>query len=121
MKNIFNFIPPLSVLAKKGIIIGLILAITDILSFSITKYINVHNSYILLLIIPFILYGCQILIFYYGLNNVSMSELNIIWNVFSSILVSIIGIYIFSEKINLIKCTALITGIISIILFTINN
>ena len=49
-----------------------------------------------------------------------MSELNIVWNIFSSILVTIMGVYIFSEKLDNIKKLAILLGIVSIILFSVN-
>ena len=60
-------------------------------------------------------------LFYYGLKSTSMTELNIVWNIFSSILVTILGIYYFSEKLNNIKTIAVLLGIISIVLFSLNS
>jgi len=105
-----------------GIIIGLILAIVDIISFGLTKYIYLHNNLnIAWLLIPTILYGMQIWIFYYGLRSTTMTELNIIWNILSSMLVTILGIYFFTEKLDNIKIIAVLFGIVSIILFSINS
>ena len=105
-----------------GIFIGLILAIVDIICFAITKYIFLHNDIsINWLIIPSILYGCQIWLFYYGLKNTYMSELNITWNILSSVLVTLMGIYIFSEKLSNLKTIAFLLGVVSIILFAVDT
>jgi multidrug transporter EmrE-like cation transporter len=103
-----------------SLIIGLILSLNDIISFSLTKYLSLHKFNQLFIIIPAIMYSFQIPIFYYGLSNCSMVVLNIIWNLMSSILVSIIGTFYFKEKISLIKKIAIIIGILSLILFSID-
>jgi multidrug transporter EmrE-like cation transporter len=68
-----------------------------------------------------ILYAIQILIFSYGLKSTSMTVLNIMWNLISNILVTILGIYFFKEKINDLKSIALLFAFVSIVLFTIDE
>jgi hypothetical protein len=106
----------------KDITIAIILAIIDIVSFAITKYLYIHKAISLYwLIVPFLLYGSQIIIFYYGLQLSSMLRLNIVWNLLSSILVALVGIFIFKETISHMKGIALIFGIMSIILFSLSD
>jgi multidrug transporter EmrE-like cation transporter len=107
-----------------GLLIGLVLAINDIISFGITKSVYLKsdiftNKY--WLIVPIILYGLQIIIFYYGLQKTSMTVLNITWNLISNILVTLLGIYYFGEKINNLKTIALCFAIVSIVLFGIES
>jgi EamA domain-containing membrane protein RarD len=97
------------------------LAVVDIIAFGLTKYIYSVPFFSENGVIPTILYGGQIWLFYYGLKSTSMTELNIVWNIFSSILVTILGIYYFSEKLNNIKTIAVLLGIISIVLFSLNS
>ena len=107
-----------------GLLIGLVLAINDVFSFGITKSVSLQNGIFkqkYWLIIPVILYGLQILIFYYGLHKTSMSVLNITWNLISNVLVTLIGIYYFGEKINNLKTIALGFAFVSIILFGIDG
>ena len=80
---------------NSGIFIGLCLAIIDIISMGTVKDIYLKNIQENWLVFAFLLYGCQILIFYYGLSNTSMAELNLVWNLFSSIVVTLLGIYYF--------------------------
>jgi drug/metabolite transporter (DMT)-like permease len=101
-----------------AIFIGIILSIIDIICFSLTKTIFINKDINRLwLSLPFILYGGQILLFFYGLNNASMGELNIIWNIVSSIVVAIVGVYLYMEEFNNIKIIALLLGLVSIFLF----
>ena len=83
-----------------AIIIGVLLSIVDIISFSLTKYIFNHKStiHLLWLSVPFLFYGSQISLFYYGLKYSTMAELNIIWNILSSFLVTFVGYYLFKEN-----------------------
>jgi multidrug transporter EmrE-like cation transporter len=104
-----------------GIIIAFILAINDVFSFGMTKNILQTNKELYWLAIPMILYAIQILIFYYGLKSTSMTILNKMWNLISNILITILGIYFFKEKINNIKTIALLLGFISIILFAVDE
>ena len=104
-----------------GIIVAFILAINDVFSFGITKNIMQTNKEPYWLAIPMILYAIQILIFSYGLKSTSMTVLNIMWNLISNILVTILGIYFFKEKINDLKSVALLFAFVSIVLFTIDE
>jgi len=106
-----------------GIFIGLMLAINDVISFGIAKevFLQERLKNIYWLIIPTILYGLQIWLFYFGLKKTSMSILNITWNLISNILVTLLGIYYFGEKMNDLKTFALIFAFISITLFAIDN
>jgi multidrug transporter EmrE-like cation transporter len=106
-----------------AISIGLLLSLVDIISFSLTKYIFNHKSTLnlLWLSIPFLFYGSQIGLFYYGLKYSTMAELNIVWNILSSFLVTFVGYYLFKEKISNMKMIAIALGIVSLLLFTIND
>ena len=104
-----------------GIIVALILAINDVFSFGITKNIMQTNKNLYWLAIPMVLYALQILIFSYGLKSTSMTVLNIMWNLISNILVTILGIYFFKEKINDLKSVALLFAFVSIVLFAVDE
>ena len=104
-----------------GFIIACLLAIVDIIAFSISKKIYLHNNINKLwLIAPAIIYGFQIILFYYGLRFTTMIELNIVWNIVSSIVIAIMGIYFFSEILSNKKIIAMILGLLSIILFSLD-
>jgi multidrug transporter EmrE-like cation transporter len=104
-----------------GLTTGLLLAINDAISLGITKNIYLKNTEYYWIFVPVILYCLQIFIFYYGLHKTPMSILNITWNLISNVLVTIIGIYYFGEKINNLKAIALGFAFVSIILFGIEG
>jgi len=106
----------------QGLFIGLTLALNDVISFGITKEVFLKNKLSLhWLIIPVILYGLQILLFYYGLGKTSMSVLNITWNLVSNVLVTLVGLYYFKEQITNLKYIALLLAFASIGLFAVDG
>jgi multidrug transporter EmrE-like cation transporter len=106
----------------KGLFVGLLLAMNDVLSFGIIQSVYLQQlKSISWLIIPTILYALQVWLFYYGLRQTSMSVLNISWNLISNVLVTILGIYYFGEKINDLKSIALLFAFASISLFALDE
>lgn len=105
-----------------GTLVGLILSLNDILSFALTKKYYLKEVGIALgLYLPMILYSLQIPLFYYGLRTTTMTVLNITWNLFSNILVTLMGIFYFKEKFNGLKLLAILMGISSIMLFSLDT
>jgi len=102
---------------NNGFFIGLCLAIIDIFSMSMVKNIYLKNISENLLIIAVILYGIQMLIFYHGMPYTSMTVLNLTWNLFSSIIVTLMGIYYFKENLTNLETYGTIFGLLSLFLF----
>jgi multidrug transporter EmrE-like cation transporter len=109
--NIFN----------NGITIGIFLSMIDIITMGIAKKVTISKLKENWMIIAFILYGSQILLFKYGLEYTSMTALNITWDLSSCIGVSIIGLYYFKEDINKLEGFGILFGLISLILFGISD
>jgi len=109
--NIFN----------NEIILGLSLAIIDIVSMGITKNVVLGILTQNWLAIAFILYGSQMLIFKHGLEGTSMTTLNLIWNLFSNIVITLLGLYYFKEKISHLEIYGILFAFIAIFLFGLNE
>jgi multidrug transporter EmrE-like cation transporter len=109
--NIFN----------NAIMIGLCLAIIDIISMSVTKQVTLGFLQNKWMVFAFILYGCQILIFKHGLESTSMSVLNLSWNLLSNIVITLIGIFYFQEKINNLESYGILFALFSLFLFGLNE
>lgn len=105
-----------------GLSIALILAINNLLCFGLINLIYIKQLSIYWLSIPVILYGLQVLLFYWGLVNTSMAVLNIYWNLIFNLIfaiMSLLGLFYFAhESINSLKMSGLIVAVISIVLFT---
>jgi hypothetical protein len=105
-----------------GILIGFLLSLNDILSFSLSKkyYLKQLNTG-LGLVLPMLMYSCQIPLFALGLRATSMTVLNITWNLFSNIIVTLMGVFYFKEQINGLKTVAIIMAFSSLFLFSLDS
>lgn len=108
MENIFNNV----------ILFGVYLTIIDIISMGIIKNINLGIITENWLGIAVILYGSQMILFKEGLKNMSMTVLNLSWNLFSNIIITIIGIYYFNENISQIEKFGILFALFSLFLFS---
>jgi multidrug transporter EmrE-like cation transporter len=106
--NIFN----------NGITYGLLLAFNDVINMSINKEIVIGNIMAKWLPVICILYGFQMYIFNKGLQITQMSVLNLTWNLFSNIIITIIGIYYFKENITNLESYGVAFAIFSLFLFS---
>ena len=102
-------------------LVGLLLTINDLISFGLCKYIFLQNINIIYLLIPTIMYAFQIPLFFYGINYSSMTVLNIVWNLMSIILVTCLGLFYFKEKISNVRTIALVLGLFSLFLFSLDE
>jgi hypothetical protein len=109
--NIFN----------NGIIIGLTLAVVDIISMGITKQVVVGVLQQNYMAFAIILYGCQMLIFKHGIEITSMTTLNLTWNLFSNIVITLIGLYYFKENITHLESYGILFAIFALFLFTLSE
>jgi multidrug transporter EmrE-like cation transporter len=105
-----------------GTLVGFILSLNDIISYGLTKKYYLKEIGITYgLYLPMILYSLQIPLFYYGLQTTTMAILNITWNLFSNIFVTLVGVFYFKEKFNGLNVLAILMGISSIVLFTLDS
>ena len=104
-------------LFNTGLLYGLLLSINDLFSMSIIKQITIGNIASNWLIITFVLYGCQMILFYNGLKTTSMSTLNLSWNLFSNIIITAVGIIYFKENLTNTEMYGIGFGLLSLFLF----
>jgi|LauGreDrversion4_1035100.scaffolds.fasta_scaffold296581_2 multidrug transporter EmrE-like cation transporter len=62
------------------------------------------------------LYSLQPVFFRYKLEYEGVGVLNVVWNTLSSILIALMGIYVFNEKISTTNAMGMILSILGIIL-----
>lgn len=70
------------------------------------------------MIIPMILYAVSPWIFLQALAGESLTIMNLVWDLSSDIVVTLIGLFAFSEKISPVKLMGVMTGIASLFLLT---
>ena len=69
----------------------------------------------------FIVYGFQSIMFYIALSFGSMTVLNVLWDVISDVIVSLIGVYFFGESLNTIQCIGLVLSLVGITLLGVHD
>ncbi len=103
----------------KALLFGLSMAIIDAIVLSLLKIQNTHQKYTnTFFVIAMIIYSLQPLIFYKGLTYAPMSILNILWDLFSDLLVCIIGFVIFKEQLTTRQYTGIVLAFVSIVLLS---
>ena len=90
----------------------------DVVAFSIMKQIFKKALSPGFAIISVILYSLQPLILWKALSYETLTVMNILWNLMSNILVTLVGICILGEKISYSKWAGIVFGFIAIFLFT---
>lgn len=100
-----------------SLIIMLIMTSVDIIMESSVKLYRTNNN-IKYIVFAMILYSLQPLLFNYNMKTtkMGMAETNILWNITSTIIVTIIGVYYFKEKLENHSKLGITFGIIAIFL-----
>ena len=106
---------------KYSIFFGILLASNDVISMGITKKINLNELSSNWLYFVFILYGFQMIIFYYGMKITPMSVLNLTWNLLSNVVITIIGIYYFKENITHLETWGILFALFALFLFVLSS
>ena len=101
-----------------AICFALILAFVDVTIFPIIKYVHQKSISAWWLIVPVILYGMQPLIFYKALDHSNVAVMNIMWDVMSDVLVTILAIYLLKEKVSKNSKIGIVFAMIAIYFFS---
>jgi EamA domain-containing membrane protein RarD len=97
---------------------GLVMAFLDILMMSLAKLVkNKTISYSVALPLATTIYALEPYIFFKSLNYESMVVMNLLWDLTSDIMVTLVGIFWFGESIKGLRIFAFLFAIISIGLF----
>ena len=92
------------------------MATVDTLMLSGIKIIGTKAKYLKWMIVPTIVYAIQPWIFLSALKFETMTVMNLVWDLMSDVLVTIVGIYYFGEKLGPVKSLGVFTALISIAL-----
>lgn len=101
------------------IIYAITMAIFDTLGLSILKMINIGEltNYVWF-IIPVVIYALQPLLFFKSLQYESLTVMNILFDLISVVLISIVGSFVFAEELSNYKILGIFTSIISFYLLS---
>ena len=102
-----------------GLLVGFILSMSDALGLSIIKDLSIGRfTNNLWMIIPTLIYGLAPLIAYIGIKHYSITIINIIWDMSSDIVITLIALFIFREHLSKVKTVALFMAFIALFLLT---
>jgi drug/metabolite transporter (DMT)-like permease len=103
------------------IVFAVAMASIDAIVLPIIKYVNSGEYPLHLLILPVIIYAFQPILFYMSLNYSTLTSMNILWDLMSDVIVTIIGLLYLKEKLHYTSKWGLIFAFIAIILFARDN
>jgi len=95
---------------------GAVMATIDVFILSAIKIIGTKAKYLKWMIVPTLVYAIQPWIFLSSLKFETMTVMNLVWDLMSDVLVTIVGIYYFKEKLGPVKSLGVFTALISIAL-----
>ena len=105
----FSFLP---------IVFGICMATVDIVMMSIAKYSSKGQiAYGIALPLATLIYAFEPYLFFKSLNYESLTVMNLIWDLTSDVLVTILGVFWFGESIKGIRWLAILFAIFSLGLF----
>jgi drug/metabolite transporter (DMT)-like permease len=100
---------------------GATMAVIDTIMLSFLKYMSKDSSYVKWIFIPMIVYAFQPVLFFFSLKHESLTVMNLLLDLISDVLVTIVGLTIFKETIGPYKKAGVILSFLSIILLSIND
>ena len=103
----FSFLP---------VFIGTLMACIDILMMGLSKMISLKEVSINFIPVAMILYGIQPLLFLKGIRYDGMVITNLVWNLISNVVITIIGVLVFGESLKGIRWIGIGMGIVSLAL-----
>jgi drug/metabolite transporter (DMT)-like permease len=104
-------------LRSTPLLFALGMASIDAIVLPIIKHVHDGKNGITWLILPVIIYALQPLIFYLSLSYSTLTSMNILWDLMSDVIVTLIGLFYLKEVLPTNSKFALVFAFISIILF----
>lgn len=103
------------------VVFASILSTVDVVAFALVKEVVLKDMNTYFVIAAMLLYAIQPLILWKSLQYESLTIVNVLWNVISSIFVAILGIGFFREKLSYRELIGCVFGLLSVYLFTFTN
>lgn len=95
------------------------MASIDTTMLGLIKWISIsHTKNLIYMIIPTIVYAVQPWIFFSAMKFESMIVMNLVWDLTSDLLVTLLGLFYFGEKLGRIRSIGLVLGMVSLCLLS---
>jgi multidrug transporter EmrE-like cation transporter len=98
------------------IFIGTLMAFIDILMMGLSKMISLKEVSTRFIPVAMLLYGIQPLLFLKGIRYDGMVITNLVWNLISNVVITIIGVAVFGETLKGIRWIGIGMGLVSLAL-----
>jgi multidrug transporter EmrE-like cation transporter len=118
MKFIGGGLPQLNTVPFK---FGFMMALLDVFMLSIVKTVSLNSRLLKWMIVPTLVYAIQPWIFLQSLGFESLIIMNLLWDVISDVLVTLVGLIFFKESIGIYKLFGVILSLISITLMSLDD
>ena len=97
------------------------MASIDSTMLSLLKYMTANKMSVAWIILPMIVYALQPVLFYLSLQYETLTVMNLLWDVISDVVITMIGLLYFKEKIGPYKKVGVIFSLLSIVLMSLND
>jgi drug/metabolite transporter (DMT)-like permease len=98
-----------------------ILSSVDVLAFGLVKEVDMKELNPYFVIIAMLLYAIQPLILWKALQYETLTIVNVMWNIISSIFIAILGLGLLQEKLSYREQIGCVLGFLTIYLFVFTN
>jgi uncharacterized membrane protein len=106
-------------IAWNTLLYGFLMASIDTTMLGLIKWISIsHTKNLIYMIIPTIAYAVQPWIFFSAMKFESMIVMNLVWDLTSDLLVTLLGLFYFGEKLGRIRSIGLVLGMVSLCLLS---
>ena len=103
------------------LLFGLSMALIDATMLSLVKYITKHKESVGWIVLPMLVYMAQPILFYFSLQYETLTVMNLLWDVISDVIITLIGLLVFQETIGPYKKAGVILSFLSITLMSLND
>lgn len=99
---------------------GFLMALIDVFVLTALRLKHEHpdQSYNWVHVLAFLIYGFQSIMFYKSLDYANLVVMNMIWDVSSDILVSLVGFFFLKEVLSNSQVLGVLLGIVSVVLLS---
>jgi multidrug transporter EmrE-like cation transporter len=97
---------------------GVLLALLDVVTFPFVKLVSLGSLSTGWMFLPILLYSIGPVLLLKSLQVEGLAVINFLWDLISSVLITILGIYVFKEKINRVKALGIFLSFICIMLLS---
>ena len=102
----------------RTILFGLMFGMIDAISLPTIKAVRLGSMGSAWMVVPFVLYALSPFLFLHGLKTESLTILNLVWDLSSDLIITLIGLFFFMEKISYTKMIGVGLSFVSLLLMT---